>query len=283
MSTANHTCRVCKEISSGGSSISVPEMMYGSGEKFEYFECGRCGTLQIASIPDDLDRYYGKDYYSYNNEIALNDRLPDDKDDRAVLDVGCGSGKLLIQLYNSGMTNLTGCDPFIPNDIDYDGKIKIHKKTIHEMDGKYDLIYMIDSFEHVTDPHEVMESLNRLLSDDGTITVTVPVYPNVAYDEFGVFWYQLDAPRHLHLFSESAIAYLAQQHGLEAVGVEYDSNYGQFTHSFLYEKGYSFYEQTQQVYDNYFTEEDLTTMERISKVANEKRRGDHAKFFIKHA
>lgn len=76
---------------------------------------------------------------------------------------------------------------------------------------------------------------------------------------------------------------MALNHGLKAIGVKYDSNYGQFTHSFLNEKGYSFYEQTQQVYDEYFTKEDINTMERISKTANENKRGDHAKFYLKHA
>ncbi len=277
-----YTCRVCGELVSDQEPVMIPEMMYGSGEIFEYFECPRCRTLQIASIPDNLEQYYGENYYSYNSSIDLCDEISNDIDDRAVLDVGCGSGKFLKQLYNSGMINLTGCDPFVPKDIDYDGKIKIYKKTVHEMHGKYDLIYMIDSFEHVTDPNEVLDSLNRLLNRDGLIIIAIPVYPNVAYDEFGVYWYQLDAPRHIHLFSESAMAYMALKHGLKAVGVEYDSNYGQFTHSFLNEKGYSFYEQTQQVYDEFFTKEDINTMERISKVANENKRGDHAKIYLKH-
>lgn len=279
----NYTCRICGARPTEEEAILVPEMMYGSGEKFAYFECPKCGTLQILSIPDNLGQYYGDSYYSYNNETALSDEISDDKDDRAVLDVGCGSGRLLINLYNSGMTNLTGCDPFIAHDIDYDGKIRIFKKTIHEMQGKYDLIYLIDSFEHMTDPHEVMDSLKRLLSDDGMIIIAIPVYPNIAYDEFGVYWYQLDAPRHIHLYSESAIAYLAQNHGLDAVGVEYDSNSGQLTHSFLYKKGYSLYEQTQQIYDRYFSEEDLNSMERISRIANDNKHGDHAKFYLKHA
>jgi SAM-dependent methyltransferase len=38
-------------------------MMYGTRDKFDYLECGNCGTIQITKIPD-LTRYYPKDYYS---------------------------------------------------------------------------------------------------------------------------------------------------------------------------------------------------------------------------
>lgn len=39
-------------------------MMFGTREQFDYVECGNCGTLQIAVIPD-LTKYYPKEYYSF--------------------------------------------------------------------------------------------------------------------------------------------------------------------------------------------------------------------------
>lgn len=87
-------------------------------------------------MPGLWEQYYREDYYNYNGIFDLCDAITNDTDDRAVLDVGCGLGELLMQFYNSGMTNLTGCDPFVPEDIDYDGKIKIYKKMVHEMQGE---------------------------------------------------------------------------------------------------------------------------------------------------
>lgn len=40
------------------------EMMFGTRDEFEYIECGRCGTLQIATIPD-LVKYYPSNYFSF--------------------------------------------------------------------------------------------------------------------------------------------------------------------------------------------------------------------------
>ncbi|MDD2714569.1 MAG: class I SAM-dependent methyltransferase [Candidatus Wallbacteria bacterium] len=50
----------------------VKEMMFGFPEEFDYFECGSCGCVQIAAVPDDLSRYYPDNYYSYNR-IAGNE------------------------------------------------------------------------------------------------------------------------------------------------------------------------------------------------------------------
>jgi len=58
-------CIVCDNVL--GHRLHYPrEMMFNSGEIFEYLECGYCGCLQITQIPEDLDRHYPNDgYYSY--------------------------------------------------------------------------------------------------------------------------------------------------------------------------------------------------------------------------
>lgn len=44
----------------------VREMFYGTREAFDYVECPSCHCLQIASIPDDVSRYYPEKYYAYS-------------------------------------------------------------------------------------------------------------------------------------------------------------------------------------------------------------------------
>ncbi len=41
--------------------------MFGTREKFTYKECNFCNSLQISTIPDDIDRHYPSNYYAYNN------------------------------------------------------------------------------------------------------------------------------------------------------------------------------------------------------------------------
>jgi SAM-dependent methyltransferase len=40
-------------------------MMFGTRENFEYFQCTGCQCLQISHTPEDLDRHYPNNYYSF--------------------------------------------------------------------------------------------------------------------------------------------------------------------------------------------------------------------------
>lgn len=59
-----HTCSVC-DSTSIQKVYRCSEKMFGWGGEFIYFQCGTCGCLQIAEIPDDLEKYYPTNYYSF--------------------------------------------------------------------------------------------------------------------------------------------------------------------------------------------------------------------------
>ena len=286
-------CRICGSDQIGNQ-LSVREMMIPTREVFDYFECADCHCLQIRDIPDNLGAYYGPDYYSFqtpvereNAEAAGAERGTDDAARRSgegdmtpILDVGCGAGKFLQELRAIGYGNLMGCDPFLEQDITYGDEIHIYKRTIHEMDGVYEKIFMNDAFEHVTDPHEVMESIHRLLSPDGVARIAIPIYPNIAYDMFGADWYQLDAPRHIFLHSRQSMELLAKEHGLRIVDVTYDADPSQIFRSYLYSKDIPFWEQKMSMILEDLGEKEVDDIEALSREANEKEYGDHAVFCL---
>jgi len=47
--------------------------------------------------------------------------------DSKILDVGCGTGTLLLEYEQFGLKNLVGVDPFLSNDMFYDNGVKILK------------------------------------------------------------------------------------------------------------------------------------------------------------
>lgn len=59
------TCKICKRAENFNEYV-VREMLYGTREKFDYFQCSRCGCLQIKEFPRDLAQYYPDNYYSKN-------------------------------------------------------------------------------------------------------------------------------------------------------------------------------------------------------------------------
>ncbi len=251
--------------------------MFGWGGSFEYLECGDCGCLQIAAIPDDLARYYpAKDYYSYkpprrkNNpgwvlrlrhertraflgEATLAGRLiaalskrPEHFDwfshaalslDSRILDVGCGAGGLLLKLQREGFRSLLGADPFIEADIDYGNGVRILKRGLEQLDGAFDFIMLHHSYEHMPNSAAAMRELRRLVAPRGTVLVRIPVADCEARRKYGVNWVAWDAPRHLFLHTRASMQRLAAASGFEIREVVYDSGTQQFASSELYLRG----------------------------------------------
>lgn len=56
-------CRICRDAGPHRE-WSVREMFLGTRDEFPYFECAKCGCLQIRSVPENLAAYYPREYYS---------------------------------------------------------------------------------------------------------------------------------------------------------------------------------------------------------------------------
>ena len=272
-----HTCRICGTQGEFQSYL-VREMMQGTKEEFEYFVCGNCNCLQIAEVPEDLGKYYGENYYSFSLEEQADYQYEKPVEcTYKMLDVGCGSGAWLLGKAQEGCGNLYGCDPFLQRDLHFGDRVHIRNCSIHEMegDGTFDGIHMGDSFEHVTDPLEVLQSARRLLAPDGRLLMTIPTYPNIAMELFGTHWYQLDAPRHIFLHSLKSLEILGKKSGMKILDVQYDSNNSQFIRSFFYQHGVPFSEITSSLIREYFTFEQYNKMKQTAEEMNQKGYGDH--------
>lgn len=266
-------CRICGGERTSGN-YEAREMMLGLRTIFHYWQCELCGTLWLMDPPSDLGPYYRGDYYSYAHENDLSmrrlraylrmsrdrtyfgkggllggylgrwfgdeallsvSRLKVGRDTR-VLDVGCGSGKLLRRMVALGFQNLTGVDPFLDEDIN--GQLpRIRKCRLEDINGeKYDLVMFHHSLEHVADPVATLRAAAGLLATGGKCLVRLPVVA-YAWEKYGTNWIQLDAPRHMWLPTEKAMRILAESVGLELVKIEYDSMGIQFWGSEFYARG----------------------------------------------
>lgn len=254
-------CIICNN-NQNNTVIEVKELQLGLGEIFHYQLCGKCGSLQLLDVPDDLGKYYpNNNYYSFNLGItiakkadafrkaqadyllfgknvllgglfSIGFKLQDyyqwmkhsgAKYTDAILDIGTGNGSLLTRLFRIGYTNLTGIDPFIAESKDY-GAVKILKKNVFEVTEQYDLVMMHHSLEHMFEPKKVLKQLHSIIKTGGKLLIRIPVMGNYGWEKYGTYWCGVDAPRHIFIPSEKALRYMLDEAGFQVERFEYDSS-----------------------------------------------------------
>lgn len=312
-------CRICFNTSNNDI-YEVKEMMFGYRDKFSYFQCSKCACLQIANIPTDMSKYYPHHYYSFNavkkinnpikyllkrlrNNYALYNKgiigkllfnkypinnifakyVTLNKNSR-IIDVGCGNGSLLYELSIANLNKLLGVDPYIEKDIIYSRKLKIIKKDITQVEGKWDLLMFHHSFEHIPNPAETIEHVSKLLFKGGVCLLRIPTISSYAWEHYRENWVQIDAPRHFFLHSIESIKRLAEKANLNLERVIYDSTSFQFWGSEQYIKNISL--KSEQSYGinpskSIFSGADIKKFEQTARKLNLKNRGDQAAFFLK--
>lgn len=139
-----------------------------------------------------------------------------------ILDVGCGAGKWLKELSDQGFTNLTGVDPFLPQNAT-SGSVRLIKSEVQDIDESFDLVTIHHAFEHIAEGETALRALKEKLDQNGVLIVRIPLGASYGWRKYGGYWVQLDAPRHAHLYSPMGMKALANRVGLETRDVVFDA------------------------------------------------------------
>lgn len=253
-------CNICGNTQNNKPYI-LKEMMFGYKDEFKYFECANCACFQIDEIPDNMDKYYPDDYYSFNQGVQeplklsyfkqlQYDHLSGYKqsvlgamasfkynpkiyhwfknmgvENKSVkiLDIGCGNGKLIKQLHQVGFTNLTGVDPYVEKDITYNQNLKILKRTIFEINDQFDIIMMHHSLEHMDRQIDVINRIDQLLRPKGKLLIRIPIMSKTLFQKYGINLVSLDPPRHFFIHSIKSIKMLLMNAGFAIKKIVYDT------------------------------------------------------------
>ncbi|HEY6563464.1 MAG TPA: class I SAM-dependent methyltransferase, partial [Pirellulaceae bacterium] len=220
----------------------------GVGEDFEYrtcrdtflaVRCRRCGMVYLnpRPAPSEHPRIYPDHYHAFDfrpegwgivyrvrrwlearRALRWCHGLPPTA---RILDVGCGDGFHLKLLRDFGHPDwsLEGVelDPRAVAAAER-SELKIHCGKVEDLDlprDTYNLILLIMTIEHVSDPVRLVGALARLLAPGGRLII---VTDNASSPDFHVFrgrhWGGYHFPRHFHLFTRATLSRLAELVGL---------------------------------------------------------------------
>ena len=139
------------------------------------------------------------------------------------LEVGCGSGRFLIQLAELGW-QAQGIDPSV-NTIEALRKrttLPLQVGTIESTrfsSGSFDLIAALMVLEHLHDPLEDARKLYDWLRPGGHLTGSVPNCASWEFRHFEADWYALQVPTHLVHFTPATLRHLLEDAGFSKVWI----------------------------------------------------------------
>jgi len=240
------TCINCGEPSSDEAQHWVlQDRRKGLRGSWRLVECGSCGLVSIIPIPTDEELAANYEAYSQSDNVDLSrkrgsrypklrklfHRLSGDVDPRdfvqvpagaRVLDYGCGLAGYLCDFHDRGVA-ISGAEiaEYVVEACRKNG-FDVHKVNdfsyIPFLDAEFDIVYLMQVFEHLRDPHGFMNELARILKNDGTLYLAVPNAASIWRKIFGDNWVSgWFAPFHLFHYNRDTLAKLAAQHGFDVV------------------------------------------------------------------
>jgi SAM-dependent methyltransferase len=197
--------------------------------------CASCGLGRLHPLPDaaELERFYPDEYYgepgtkfhplverlvrmvAARHISFLSGELPPGA---RVLDVGCGRGVILAALAELGLEvhgvemsaeAARGADPR--------AEIRIAPRLAEAgyEAAFFDEVLVWHVLEHLRDPRETLQEIQRILRPGGRLVVAVPNFASAQARWAGDAWFHLDLPRHLYHFPLPALRRLLTGTGFD--------------------------------------------------------------------
>ncbi len=225
----------------------------GVGEDFEYhtssdaflaMRCKSCGLVYLNPRPSvsEFEKIYPPTYHAFNfseknfgfahkmrsrlEVRRLLRRCRNLPNDARILDVGCGDGFHLNLLREFGKKSwkLEGVDvDKRAVEMATHSGFKVHLGSVEEIKlpyENYDLIFLIQTIEHVEKPDKVLVVIHKLLRKGGRLVIVTDNTDSIDFKLFKRnYWGGYHFPRHWNLFNRQSLTILAEKTGFEIEGL----------------------------------------------------------------
>lgn len=201
---------------------------------YQLNKCGRCGLIFSSPIlsQDKIIRFYQKSKFTYEKEAVylaqtylsyLKAFRPNLSPKTKILDIGCGNGFFLSEIYKLGIKNVFGIEPskeavskaapFLKKNI----KIDVLHENIFPK-SHFDIITSFQTLDHVLDPNEFIKIVYTMLKKDGIVLLVVHDTNGLSVKLFGEKSPIFDI-EHIYLFSKETLAGIFRKNGFKKIKI----------------------------------------------------------------
>jgi len=198
--------------------------------------CKKCGLVFLNPRLDDesLKAFYDGPYREIygtnvannlkseqthaNNAVSVMNRMTIDPHEKRFLDIGCSSGQLvkIIAQYTKA-EGVEASSKF--SEMGLEGGGVIYNKDFEDFIAvvDYDVITMLNTLEHLTDPCKTLLKIRSIMKDDGILLVSVPnIFNTMLTRNMDAFM----SNAHLYNFSHNTLTMLMMKCGLNPIYME---------------------------------------------------------------
>jgi 2-polyprenyl-3-methyl-5-hydroxy-6-metoxy-1,4-benzoquinol methylase len=234
-------CPVCLNPSTAPAFSGTDILFETTPRTFRLNACPACDSLFLnpPPEPDELAAFYPSQYWwsssrstllkqleNVYRKLVLRDHLSfivaaGRREGRAknvrLLDIGCGNGTLIGILKQRGF-DVVGVDTSAEASrvAAEEYGVKVIVGSLHDAQfesAAFDVITLFHVMEHVTNPHDVLAEVRRVLKPGGALVLQVPNIDSWQFRWFGARWYGLDIPRHVIDYTARGIVGLVEAAG----------------------------------------------------------------------
>ena len=209
--------------------LTITDKRYGS--TLELWRCGSCGFIyangeEVAELVVLYEQIEDQGYQDTQDTRTLQMRwlveesLKEAPKAHTLVDIGAGTGLLVDQAKQHGLTAV-GVEPshkLVEAGRQQFGVDLLQGIVPHpQLEGRtFDLVFLVDVIEHVSDPVEMLAAARGLLSPGGLMVVVTPDVSSLAARAMGRSWWHL-RPAHVGYFSKKTFSHAAQKAGLQVI------------------------------------------------------------------
>jgi len=252
------SCPVCGSSEFTQFAVGFDYELLTCSNPWRFVQCRACHHVWLNPRPavSELSIVYPPTYYAYNysaiNPIARKAKELLDRrkmariirhcpaPPRSYLDVGCGDGRFLRVMEQSGVPRpaLYGLelDQRVVDRLrsqGYTGVLCDRAETVTTLpEAAIDLVTMFHVIEHVDNPGTVIGRIRRWLSPGGIFALETPNLDSWDARLFQrTYWGGYHIPRHWNLFTPASISRLLKDNGLEVLATTFQTGHSFWMYS----------------------------------------------------